>query len=192
MPRYKITVAYEGTDFHGWQKQEPLGRLVLRTAQGVLEDAVTRVVREPIVLTGASRTDAGVHAHGQVAAFTTTRDIPEKKLPRAITARCPADIQVREAEVVPEHFDPIAKRKRREADCAVAGVDIFDALITRLALELAVVGVREHEVRVSLLQREFCETGNHFFIFLYFFTRLCTCYRAPAARKRVTISAWPS
>ena len=114
MPRYKITVAYEGTDFHGWQKQEPLGRLVLRTAQGVLEDAVTRVVREPVVLTGASRTDAGVHAHGQVAAFTTTRDIPAVKLPRAITARCPADIQVREAEVVPEHFDPIAHATNKE------------------------------------------------------------------------------
>ena len=67
-----------------------------------------RVVNEPVVLTGASRTDAGVHAHGQVAAFTTTRDIPPHKLPRAITARCPADIQVHAAEVVPDHFDPIS------------------------------------------------------------------------------------
>ena len=108
MPRYKIKVAYEGTNFHGWQKQEPAEAIVLRTAQGVLEDAVTRVVREPVVLTGASRTDAGVHAHGQVAAFTTTRDIPEHKLPRAITARCPADLQVHAAEVVPDHFDPIS------------------------------------------------------------------------------------
>lgn len=107
MPRYKIIVAYEGTNFHGWQKQEPVAAIPLRTAQGVLEDAVIRVVREPIVLTGASRTDAGVHAHGQVAAFTTTRDIPPNKLPRAITAKCPADIQVHAAEVVPGHFDPI-------------------------------------------------------------------------------------
>ncbi|MDG2031076.1 MAG: tRNA pseudouridine(38-40) synthase TruA [Phycisphaerales bacterium] len=107
MPRYKIIVAYEGTNFHGWQKQKPAGAIPLRTAQGVLEDAVIRVVSEPVVLTGASRTDAGVHAHGQVAAFTTTRDIPPHKLPRAITAQCPADIQVHAAEVVPDHFDPI-------------------------------------------------------------------------------------
>jgi tRNA pseudouridine38-40 synthase len=114
MPRYKLKVAYEGTNFHGWQKQEPRGRLVLRTAQGVLEDAVIRVVGEPVVLTGASRTDSGVHAHGQVAAFTTTREIPPEKLPRAITARCPADIQVHEAEVVPDHFDPITHAVDKE------------------------------------------------------------------------------
>lgn len=108
MPRYKLTVAYEGTDFHGWQKQEPKGKSPLRTVQGVLEDAVIRVVREPIVLTGASRTDSGVHAVGQVAAFTTTREIPTDHMPRAVTARCPDDLQVLEAEVVPDHFDPIS------------------------------------------------------------------------------------
>lgn len=109
MPRYKLTVAYEGTDFHGWQKQEPSGHLPLRTAQGVLEDAVVRVVREPVVLTGASRTDAGVHARGQVAAFTTTRDIPPDRLARAVTARCPGDLQVTAAEQVPAWFDPISQ-----------------------------------------------------------------------------------
>jgi len=114
MPRYKLKVSYEGTDFHGWQKQEPAGEEPLRTAQGVLEEAVIRVVREPVVLTGASRTDAGVHAMGQVAAFTTTRDIPAHKLPRAITARCPEDIQVHQAEEVPTHFDPIAHAVDKE------------------------------------------------------------------------------
>ena len=88
MPRYKLTVAYEGTDFHGWQKQEPRNQPPLRTVQGVLERVVSEVVREPVVLTGASRTDAGVHAVGQVAAFSTTRDIPIERLPAAITARC--------------------------------------------------------------------------------------------------------
>lgn len=114
MPRYKITVAYEGTDFHGWQRQEPRDEEPLRTAQGVLNDAVERVVREPVVVGGASRTDAGVHALGQVAAFTTTRDIPIERLPRAITARCPDDIQVVAAEIVPDHFDPIAHAVEKE------------------------------------------------------------------------------
>ncbi len=92
MPRYALTIAYDGTDFCGWQKQEPPlapadaqsaygeetpqmpsvreGRAALRTVQGVLERAVREVVREPIELVGASRTDSGVHARGQVAAFT--------------------------------------------------------------------------------------------------------------------------
>ena len=51
MPRYKLTVAYEGTDFHGWQKQEPKDKPPLRTAQGVLERVACEVVREPVVLT---------------------------------------------------------------------------------------------------------------------------------------------
>lgn len=108
MPRYKLTVAYEGTDFHGWQRQEPPEKTPLRTVQGVLEDAIVKVVREPIVLNGASRTDAGVHALGQVVAFTTTREIPVDRMPRAITSRCPKDLQVLSAEFVPGHFDPIS------------------------------------------------------------------------------------
>ena len=114
MPRYKLTVAYEGTDFHGWQKQEPKGQPPLRTAQGALEAAVIQVVREPIVLIGASRTDAGVHAVGQVAAFTTTRDIPTDHMPRAVTARCPRDLQVLEASVVPDHFAPLSHAVAKE------------------------------------------------------------------------------
>ena len=114
MPRYKLTVAYEGTDFHGWQKQEPRDTAPLRTVQGVLERVVCEVVREPVVLTGASRTDSGVHAIGQVAAFTTTREIPTDRLPAAITARCPNDLQVLEAELVEESFDPISDAVRKQ------------------------------------------------------------------------------
>ncbi len=95
LPRYKLTIAYDGTNFCGWQKQEPPipegheatravfvagteaglearkpGRAPLRTVQAVVERAVRETVREPIELKGASRTDSGVHAKGQVAAFT--------------------------------------------------------------------------------------------------------------------------
>ncbi|MFI4898383.1 MAG: tRNA pseudouridine synthase A [Phycisphaerales bacterium JB059] len=140
MPRYKLTVAYDGTDFHGWQKQEPLapdpadaraprlpdaheslesrpGRVALRTVQHVLEQAVRETIREPITLTGASRTDSGVHAMGQVAAFTSTPDPdrgvgwPESRgcasLVRALNARLPEDLLVRAAEVVGDDFNPI-------------------------------------------------------------------------------------
>lgn len=107
MPRYALTVAYDGTDFHGWQRQEPPGRPPLRTVQAVLESAVRHVVREPVIVMGASRTDAGVHARGQVAAFTTTREIPTERLPMAITSLLPPDVQVRRAARVHETFDPI-------------------------------------------------------------------------------------
>ena len=69
MLHYKMTVSYDGTDFHGWQKQIPPDAEPMRTCQGVLEDTVRRVVREPITVLGASRTDAGVHSIGQVAVF---------------------------------------------------------------------------------------------------------------------------
>jgi len=107
MPRYKLTVAYDGTDFHGWQKQT-LDGIELRTVQGVLESTVRTVVREPIVLMGASRTDAGVHARGQVAAFTSELDLPEERMIAAINARLPDDVRIEGVAPVPLDFEPIS------------------------------------------------------------------------------------
>ncbi len=106
MPRYKLTLAYQGTDFHGWQRQgseqEPL-----RTVQGVLEEAIAAVVREPVDTLGASRTDAGVHALGQVASFHCAMELEPMRLRAAINARLPEDVQVRRAEVVADDFDAV-------------------------------------------------------------------------------------
>lgn len=142
VPRYKLTIAYDGTDFCGWQKQEPTaehsektksgkyideglqasepGRVALRTVQGVVERAIREVVREPIVLLGASRTDSGVHARGQIGAFTTTDDpqMIEKgsgwpiergtdALVRAVNGRLPDDVLVTSIEPAVVGFDPI-------------------------------------------------------------------------------------
>lgn len=137
MPRYKLTVAYDGTDFFGWQKQEPPDpdapkhgdgeepkRLQLRTVQHVLEQTVRQVVREQVILTGASRTDSGVHANGQVAAFTSEPD-PDKgvgwpaergteNLVKAINSKLPRDILVHSAEVVADDFNPIGGAVEKE------------------------------------------------------------------------------
>jgi tRNA pseudouridine38-40 synthase len=107
MPRFKLTVAYDGTAFHGWQKQHPPDAPPLRTAQGVLEEAVRAVVRAPVNVFGASRTDSGVHAVGQVAAFDAECSVPLERLPAAITSRLPDDIQVTAAEVVSNAFNII-------------------------------------------------------------------------------------
>ncbi len=110
MPRYRLTVAYDGTNFHGWQKQcAAAGDAVdLRTAQGVLEQAVRGAVREPVNVLGASRTDAGVHAVGQVAAFTSDGEMETDRLCAAINARLPDDMQVRRATIVSADFSPIS------------------------------------------------------------------------------------
>ena len=90
-----IQVAYDGTEFHGWQTQPGL-----RTAQGLLEQAIRRVARHQIDLTGSGRTDAGVHAAGQVANFWTSCPIPHDRLKSAIGSRLPKDLCVlRVAEV---------------------------------------------------------------------------------------------
>lgn len=105
--RVKLTVAYDGTAFHGWQKQHPPDEAPLRTAQGVLEEAVRSVVREAVSVHGASRTDSGVHAKGQVAAFDTTSDIDVDRLPAAVSSRLPGDLRVVSAQVVPDEFNVI-------------------------------------------------------------------------------------
>ncbi|MHC4787152.1 MAG: tRNA pseudouridine(38-40) synthase TruA [Planctomycetota bacterium] len=108
MPRYRLTVAYDGTNFHGWQKQDPPGAEPLRTVQLVMERAVADVVREEVNVVGASRTDSGVHALGQVAAFTCAKDFEPKKLAAALNARLPEDAQVRDAAVTSDDFSPIS------------------------------------------------------------------------------------
>lgn len=175
MPRYKLTIAYDGTDFCGWQKQEPFQmangkeqranepgsapgmdsgpfdlsrptppvpkvsdppagrkferqglvqregedrpREQLRTVQHVVERAVREIVHEPVDLKGASRTDSGVHARGQVAAFSCSGDAEVHhgwpvergvdRLIRAINGKLPEDVIVHAAEPVAEEFDPV-------------------------------------------------------------------------------------
>ena len=141
-----MTIAYDGTDFCGWQKQSPFEdavptapnlviepdaaegtvatgetdtreRVELRTVQAVVERAVRDVVREPIVLMGASRTDSGVHARGQVAAFTCSEGVDRgigwpvdrgtDGLLKAVNSRLPRDVLVLAAAVAPHDFNPI-------------------------------------------------------------------------------------
>lgn len=109
MRRWKLTVAYDGTHFHGWQRQDVPGAEPLRTVQGVLESTIRETFAIPARVVGASRTDAGVHAQAQVAAFDCPIDLDGDRLSRAISARLPDDVAVLRAEAVHDGFDPIGE-----------------------------------------------------------------------------------
>ncbi len=104
----RLLLAYDGTDFHGWQRQPGL-----KTVQAAVESAIARIVGEPVRVYASGRTDAGVHAHGQVANFATSCPIPEANLGKALNDILPPGIRVRAVdEVAPEFHARYAARSK--------------------------------------------------------------------------------
>jgi tRNA pseudouridine38-40 synthase len=99
--RIRITLAYDGTDFHGWQVQPGLA-----TIQGILEEIVGSIEGRAVHVAGSGRTDAGVHAEAQVAAFTLTNPIPVANLRAAVNRQLPPAIRVLTAEETDLEFHP--------------------------------------------------------------------------------------
>ena len=100
MRTLRLTLAYDGTDFAGWQVQPDSP-----TVQGLVREACTRILGEPVKLTGASRTDAGVHALRQVASFTTGSSLDPARLTRGLNALLPDAVRVLDAREAPAGFD---------------------------------------------------------------------------------------
>ena len=101
MKRVKLTVAYDGTGYCGWQVQ-PNGI----TVEEVLNKALRKLTGEEITVMGASRTDSGVHAMGNVAVFDTNTSIPAERIAMALNQRLPEDITIVKSEEVPADFHP--------------------------------------------------------------------------------------
>jgi tRNA pseudouridine38-40 synthase len=99
--RIRITLAWDGTGFHGWQVQPGLP-----TIQGVLEEIIGVIEGKPVHVAGSGRTDAGVHARAQVAAFTIDNPIPADNLRRAVNRLLPPGIRVLEAVQINADFHP--------------------------------------------------------------------------------------
>lgn len=95
----KLVLEYDGTDFHGWQFQPGL-----RTVQGVIEERLEKMLGAPVRLIGAGRTDAGVHALGQVANFHAGPRLSPDVIQRGLNALLPPDVAVLAAEAVPDPF----------------------------------------------------------------------------------------
>ena len=101
MKRIKLTIAYDGTNYCGWQIQ-PNGI----TIEEILNKALSKMTGEEILVIGASRTDSGVHAMGNVAVFDTETTIPAEKIAVALNQRLPDDIVITKSEEVPLNFHP--------------------------------------------------------------------------------------
>lgn len=99
MRNIKLTIEYDGTLYSGWQRQKNGSSI-----QQCIEEAIKTITGEYVTITGSSRTDAGVHARGQVANFLTGTTIPAIKLPSALNSKLPRDICILEAQDMPLEF----------------------------------------------------------------------------------------
>jgi len=101
MPNIKLILEYDGTNYHGWQAQSGSGR---PTVQEAVEKALAVLVNGPVKATASGRTDAGVHALGQAANFTTSSTIPAVNVAKALNRLLPPDIRAIRSEEVPADF----------------------------------------------------------------------------------------
>ena len=119
MRRIRITVAYDGTDFHGWQVQPGLP-----TIQGALEAAATEIEGKPVQVAGSGRTDAGVHALAQVAAFSIENPIPAANLRKALNRLLPWSIRVTDVVETETSFHPRFDAKAKTYEYRIARSEV--------------------------------------------------------------------
>src|SRR5262245_54909389 len=108
MRNLKLTLAYDGTEFAGWQRQAQA-----RTVQTVVEDALAPIEKQAVVVIGAGRTDGGVHAAAQVASVRLEAGVPLDELQRALNATLPGDVRVLGIEEAPLDFSARHDAKRK-------------------------------------------------------------------------------
>lgn len=129
---YKITIAYDGTEYQGWQLQGTKPTIQLK-----LNQALAKVTGIPVVVHGAGRTDSGVHAEGQVATFHLPCEWTEQSLRNAINGNLPRDIRVLTAERVEDNFHARFSAKGKTYCYQVYGAEIMNPLLTRFAWHYA-------------------------------------------------------
>lgn len=108
MKKIKLFLEYDGTAYQGWQIQKKGP-----TIQGIIEDRILKITGEHVRLTGAGRTDAGVHALGQVAVYETDSELPAATIMRALNAKLPRDIRILNSEDIESTFNPRYRALRK-------------------------------------------------------------------------------
>jgi tRNA pseudouridine38-40 synthase len=119
MRRIRIHLSYDGADYHGWQVQPGLASI-----QGALEQVVSGIEGKPVPVAGSGRTDAGVHALAQVAAFTIDNPIPVDNLARAMNRLLPRDIRITRAEETHLDFHPRFEAKAKTYEYRIFRAEI--------------------------------------------------------------------
>ena len=121
MPTFKITLAYDGTNYVGWQRQA-----AGISIQGLIEQALRELDGGDVAVTGAGRTDAGVHAMGQVASCSLRRVIDPETLVRALNARLPADVRALSAAAVADDFHARYAATRKTYRYRICNADVLN------------------------------------------------------------------
>ncbi len=129
---YKLTLQYDGTDFHGWQMQSDG-----RTVQGELTRVVALLERGEVVVHGAGRTDAGVHAEGQVASVRLNREIEPERLRAAMNGNLARDVRVMEAGVVADDFHARYSARGKTYVYRIFDAPVMSPFLNRYALHEA-------------------------------------------------------
>jgi len=156
--RVRAVVAYDGTDYQGFQRQARG-----RTVQEVLERALERVTGERVALVAAGRTDAGVHAEGQVIGFDTAWRHPLDALQRALNAVLPADVAVREVAEAEAGFHPRYDARSRRYRYTVYNWPVRSPLVRRTSLHVPQrldVGAMQEAARLLVGERDFATFGR--------------------------------
>ena len=127
MRNIKLTIEYDGKDFNGWQKQPTKLNI-----QGTIEQAIKIVTGEEVDLMASGRTDAGVHAFGQVANFKTNSKIPIEKIPIALNSNLKKSIRIISAEEVDERFHSRLTCKRKTYRYVINNSEFSSAIYRNL------------------------------------------------------------
>ena len=109
MNNFKINIQYDGTNYYGWQIQPDK-----ITVQGVLKKNIELILQESIILTGASRTDKGVHARGQVASFFSKSSLPPKQIEKKLNQLIPDDIRITSVKIIDKDFNARKSVKKKK------------------------------------------------------------------------------
>lgn len=141
MRRIKLTVAYDGTNYHGWQFQPGAP-----TIEGELNRHLSELFKEEITVIGASRTDSGVHALCNIAVFDTMARIPAEKVAYALNQRLPEDIRIRKSEEVAADFHPRKQATRKTYEYKILNEE-FSNPVERLYAHFTYVPLDEKKMQ---------------------------------------------
>lgn len=147
---YKAVVCYDGTDYHGWQRQPHK-----RTIQGILEGCLAKISQKKIDVIGAGRTDAGVHAQGQVANFKTSLGLNQDEFFRAINSLLPKDIRIVSLDKVDMNFHARKTAKSKKYQYRIFNSRNINPFVQRYVLQwISPLDVHSMKKAARLFERE--------------------------------------